>query len=251
MPRKDQAVQETALELLEAACERNLAAEIHYEEHDEFRRARTRLLSVQDEEVHVDQPQSIGSQVALRPRQMLTVYFVLENTAYAFRTTIIRPIIVTDLNHQKRVKGAALKLPSKVSQEQRRHDFRLSLANNKIDVSFHRTDPDQSDSCPIDSERFEGRITNMSGGGLAIMLPVRPGIHFRVSERLYILFALPGVDERLVMPVEVRNQRRIHDDENLILGLQFRDDPAINTRPLLQRIRRFISDQERAQLRRR
>lgn len=248
MPSADQALTESVRGLVGAACARNLSAEIHYVENGQFRRARMRLLSIDDEGIRVDMPQSMGKRVILRPGQQVSVYFMLHGEPRAFRTKVIRPIIVTDLNSRKRVKGAALFIPKRVSREQRRHDFRLQLAGGHVPADMHRVDCEQFESSSIDAERFVGRITNISGGGLALLLDVVVGVQFRVNERLYVLFELPDVAGRFVLPVEIRHLRKLHDDQNLSLGLQFQALRAPEHRAQLQRIGRFIADEQRRKL---
>ncbi len=236
-------------ELLEAACARNLSAELHYEEDDELRRARMRLLSIVNETIHVDKPLSIGKPFTLRPRQRITVYFVYESNSYAFKSQIIGPIIVTDLNECKRVRGAVLRMPKSIAEEQRRHDFRLSLSKEEIVATFHSLDPHHTDRAPIDAMRCEGRIINLSGGGLALMMKTVPGRKFRINDQFCIAFDLPQVAARIALPVELRGVRRIHDGVNTILGFQFAGKHLPENRSLVQQIRKYIADEQRSQLR--
>lgn len=236
-------------ELLEAACARNLSVELHYEEDDELRRARMRLLSIVDETIHVDKPLSIGKPFTLRPRQAITVYFVYEDSSYAFKSQIIGPIIVTDLNACKRVRGAVLRMPKSISEEQRRHDFRLSLSKEEIVATFHSLDPHHTDRAPIDAMRCEGRITNLSGGGLALMMKTVPGRKFRINDQFCISFLLPQVEAHIVLPIELRNIRRVHEGESTILGFQFVGRHSPENRTLVQDVRKYIADEQRSQLR--
>ena len=135
--------------LLRAACARKLSAEMHFEEDDEPRRARMRLLSIVDQTIHVDNPLSIGKPFKLRPRQAITVYFVYEDNSYAFKSQIVGPIVVTDLNAGKRVDGAVRRMPESIAEEQRRHDFRLSLSKREIRATFHSLDPQHTDGAPM------------------------------------------------------------------------------------------------------
>ena len=249
MPNKAQIVENETRALLEAACDRNLSAEIHYEEDDELRRARMRLLSIDEEEIRIDKPMSLGKPFTLRPRQPITVYFVLDQKSYGFKSQIIGPIIFTDLNAQKKVKGARLRIPKVIRQEQRRHDFRLSLSREDVDAVFHAIDSETADSAPIDAVRFDGRITNLSGGGLSVIMKTVPALKFRINDQFCIVFNLPHVEGRFVLPVELRNVRRIHDGESIVIGFQFRGRCGPENRERIQRVRRFIADEQRRQLR--
>ena len=249
MASKAKIVENETRELLAAACDRNLSAELHYEEQDELRLARMRLLSIDEEEIRIDKPMSLGKPFTLRPRQPITVYFVLDQKSYAFKSQIIGPIIFTDLNAQKKVKGARLRIPRLIRQEQRRHDFRLSLSREDVGATFHALASENADSAPIDAVRFDGRITNLSGGGLALIMQTVPGLKFRINDQFCIVFNLPHVEGQFALPVELRNVRRIHDGESTVIGFQFRARHGPENRERIQRVRKFITDEQRRQLR--
>ena len=208
-----------------------------------------RLLSIDEEELSIDKPMSLGKPFTLRPRQPITVYFALDQESYAFKSQIIGPIIFTDLNAQKKVKGARLRIPKVIRQEQRRHDFRLSLSREDVAALFHAIDSENADRAPIDAARFDGRIANLSGGGLSVIMKTVPAVQFRINDQFCIVFNLPGVEGRFVLPVELRNVRRIHDGVSTVIGFQFRGRCGPEHRARLQRVRQFIADEQRRQLR--
>lgn len=141
-------------------------------------------------------------------------------------------------------------MPKSISQGQRRHDFRLSLSKIEILATCHNLDAVHTDRAPIDAIRFEGRITNLSGRGLALMMKTVPGLKFQINAQFCLAFRLPRVEAYFVLPVELRNVRRIHEGENTILGFQFINKQSPENRVLIQHVRKYISDEQRRQVRR-
>lgn len=241
---------QTTLEHLEEVCARNTMAEMHFEDQDgKLSTSHMRLLRVEDDELHVDMPNCIGKDLLFRPRLKIVVYFAEGEKQFGFKSEVIRSITKVDLNSEKQVVGMTLVVPSQIPEQQRRRDFRLSLSRQNFSVDFHRTDEDEPHHAPLDADRFAGRITNLSGGGLCVSIDVTPQARFTLWERLYVLFNLPELEERFVFPVEVRHFRRIHDDQTLLVGVQFADCEEHANKLAIRRIRQFVVDEERRQLR--
>jgi c-di-GMP-binding flagellar brake protein YcgR len=250
MTEKTQTADIDVPELLAMACARNLSVEFHFEEDNEFRRARTRLLKIDGQTLHIDLPKCIGKRFTLRSRQIVTVYFRLAQTDYAFKSQVIGPIISTGLNHKKRVEGAVLRMPSSVRQQQRRNDYRVSIALHNIAASFGRLDNAKSDRAPIGATRYEGRVVNLSGGGVAVTVAAVAGLKFRVNDQYRITFDLPGVEQCLVLPVEVRSVRTMHNHQTLLIGFEFRARYQAENRRQIHQICKFITEEQRRQIRR-
>ncbi|MFQ5490906.1 MAG: flagellar brake domain-containing protein, partial [Phycisphaerae bacterium] len=158
------------LKTLEQACSRNVAADLHVLHPEQgVLTARTRLLSLIEGHVYMDRPQSIGRPLDLRSDQPVDIHFLLTGTRYAFRTRITRPACYVRLNASQQVLGAAAALPDEVKIQQRRADFRISLAaRGDISILIHGGTDADGGSCRIDQPRVVGRLLNISAGGLGV-----------------------------------------------------------------------------------
>ncbi len=240
-------------DMIDRACAHDTPAELHFaDSSNEDHIARIRLIKLEDNEIYADAPLSADSKTSLSKHQAVTVHTMIEGSRYAFCTRVERVFTKVDLNAHKRITAITLALPNNIAQRQRRQFFRVSVAGHAdIHVAFCATAGGQPDCCPIDAERFRGRMVNISAGGLCAIVPTSQRRRFRTGERLFVEFALPGIDEPLRLSVEVRHSRKVHENTDTLLGLRFRTDLAWPVKPLIQEITRFITNEERRHLRRR
>ena len=70
--------------------------------------ARCRMLAMTDGEVFLDEPHSIGTETALGVGDVVTAYFVVNDTRYSFEATISRRRVSVMLNRTKRVAGVVI-----------------------------------------------------------------------------------------------------------------------------------------------
>lgn len=248
-PRKHTGLTAQERERLAQACARNQSADIHYHEGPELRTARTRLLAIAGDELHIDRPQCIGQDILLAKDKSVTVYLLIDSELYAFSSRVVRPRVEVDLNRQRRIVGVALRTPGQLRKQQRREQFRLSLAKADVAASLHKTSVDVADVVPLDAPRFSGRVVNISLGGVGVLYDVGRAPPLAPGEVLFIEFALPEVESPFVLPVEVRHIRGVRHDENRICGLRFLDTTAPLIREQVAQLNKFLADEQRRQLR--
>ena len=85
----------------------------------------------------------------------------------------------------------ALRPPAAVVESQRRAHFRVSVAGkDPIQVTLARCHPRLRDVCEIDARPAQGKLLNISGGGMAVLVRRRelPGV--RSGQRLFLTFCL-------------------------------------------------------------
>lgn len=235
--------------LLAEACARNQSAEIQFSEHGEKRSARVRLIAFDDELLHTDRPQCIGRDVHLRDHMPLTVYFAHDQGHFAFRSEVVRAVTTVELNRQTRVTGMAIQAPVELRRQQRRQDFRLSLAKYDIEVQSHEVSPADINLAPLDAVHFAGRLTNISAGGVGILCRAASCPKLEQWATYFMLFRLPEVPEPFVLAAEVRHIRNLHDGLEWIIGLSFIQPREPQIRVQIQRVTKFIADEQRRQLR--
>ncbi|MCP4591001.1 MAG: hypothetical protein GY842_09670 [bacterium] len=242
----------TVRELIDRACARDAPAELHFPgPPGKEQIARVRLIKMKDNEIYADAPLNSESRSALARNRPVEVHTVIGGERYSFRTRIQKVFTSVDLNARKRITAITLAVPTQLKHQQRRQHFRVSVAGHgDIEVAFCATVAGRRDCCPINGERFAGRLVNVSSGGICVIVPVSRRRRFRYVESFFVEFQLDGLDQPVRLPIEVRHFRRIHDDTDTLLGLRFRTDVALPTRLLIQDITRFIASEERRQLRR-
>jgi len=236
-------------ELLADACVRNTSAELHYHVDDELHTARTRLLGLNGDELQLDKPQSIGQPVRLSRDTRVTVYIVAGGELWAVDGVVAKTAAELELNRARRITGMTLRLTSVPRREQRREQFRVSLAKYELPVALHRLAEDLLDAAPRDAQRFNGRAVNISVGGVAVLCDARHSPQLAVQDLLFAVFGLPNVDRQLALPVEVRHTRPVHDGLEFIVGLRFVQPQSPPIRMQLQRVDRFVVEEQHRQLR--
>ncbi len=238
--------------VLTEACNRNAAAELHFsgEEGDRVT-ARVRLLRLEQELVLTDRPQSMGKPVVLRPRQPVMVHFPLGGIRYAFRTQVVRCHCPVRLNATQQVAGIALAMPSEVLEQQRRSDFRLSLAGcETIQAEAHLGSLEGGGSAPIGALRFSARPINLSAGGIGLLVDTRYARKWRLGNTFFVSFCLPDVKGEFRMLAQLRHERRIPERQATVAGFKFLPWPLVPLKVSVRKILKFTAAQQRRQLKR-
>lgn len=238
--------------ILTEACLRNAAAELHFDGEEGTRvTARVRLLRLEPELVLIDRPQSMGEPVVFKLGQPVQVHFPLGGTRYAFRTQVVRCHCPVKLNATQRVAGIALAMPSEVLEQQRRSDFRLSLAGcEAIQAELHLGSPDGGGSAPIDALRFSARMINISAGGLSLLVDLRAARQWTLNSTFFISFSLPEIEGEFRMLVELRHERRIHERKSVVAGFRFLPWDLVPLKASVRQIMKFTAAQQRRRLKR-
>ncbi len=238
--------------LLNQACQRNTPAELHFQRGEaDLITARVRLLGLDAELIYVDRPQVVGSQFRLRPRQSAMVYFLLAGTRYAFHSRVVKPRCLVRLNARQRVFGAALAIPAEVRPQQRRADFRLSLAGYDWTVALcHQGEREHPRRCAIDAHRFKVRLVNISAGGVEALVDPSAIRGCGQGDVFFMTFFLPEVEQEFCMRTELRHTRHIHNGRSTLAGFMFLPWEMAPLKPYVRQINRFIATEQRRQLRR-
>ncbi len=235
--------------LLAEACARNLSAELHYHVDEELCTARTRLLGVSGDELQIDRPQSIGQPLRLTRDTRVTLYIAVGGELWALDGVVARTAAEVELNRGRRITGMILRLASPLRREQRREQFRVSLAKYDVPVILHGLAEGYLDAAPCDARRLAGRAVNISVGGVAVLCDARRYSPPTVQDVLFAVFSLPIVDFQLALPVETRHVRPVHAGLECIIGLRFIQPQAPPIRVQIQRVDRFVVEEQHRQLR--
>ena len=239
--------------LVQRACARNAAVELRYERVDGTTvRARTRLLSLTSERLLVDAPSYEQTDHRLPVGRPLTVTMMLNGKRYEFVSVIEEQAIKIRLNAERKVRGLALRPPTAVVESQRRAHFRVSVVGkDPIMVTLARCHPRLRDVCELDAQPAQGKLLNISGGGMAALVSRRQMRNIRAGQRFFLVFRLPEEPDEFVMMGTVRHSVLVVASDSLRLGIAFLPWGGSDLRTDLRRVMGFVSDCERSQLRRR
>jgi c-di-GMP-binding flagellar brake protein YcgR len=243
---------EDTVRVLRQACQRNTPAELHFpHEGAGLITARVRMLRIEEDQIYVDRPQAGGSPLSLDPGRSVTVHFLVGGTRYAFDSRIRRPHCLVQLNASQQIAGTALAIPAEVRQQQRRADFRLSLAGYEgVVAKIHAGVREGGGSCAIDARVVSARLVNISTGGLGVLLDTSATAGWRVGAVFFMSFSLPEVEVEFCMMTELRHLERIHEGASTVAGFIFLPWELCPLQPYARRISRFIATEQRKQLRR-
>lgn len=155
------------------------------------------------------------------------------------------------LNARRRIAALVLADLTEPRVVQRRRYFRVSLAGHaSADVTLWVIDPlDEAGS--VQGETY-GKMVDLSGGGVGVVLADASDLADLGDKQLWARFALPGENESLLFRVELRYLRPLDDRRAHHAGIEFIEyvDPGRHQR-VVDDLVRFVSQQERIQLRRR
>jgi c-di-GMP-binding flagellar brake protein YcgR len=246
-------------ELLQEACNRNTPIELHYVNRNlsghqitpDMFYAQTRLLGVDDNQLYLDSPQSIGKKVHLGIGRQVDAYFCLQKKMYTFRTTVTNVNVKVILNREMTVVGICLAMPDRMRAGQRREEHRIPVLNVcPLMIRLHETPKDEPNACPINARRFEGDIINLSRGGICVLLKGDQRFLPRFGQWYYLSFTLPGDEEPLFFLGELRHFVEIERSDSRRFGFQFLRWPnSLQMREKINRLGRFLADLERKTLR--
>lgn len=239
-------------ELLADLCARNAVTELHVESPpDDCVTARVRLIDMNDDVVFCDRPQNVNRDVELRAGQSVTAYVKSGDERWAFDTVVVKSMCMVRLNSKQRVVGMSLEIPDAIRDQQRRRDYRISLAGKNIDCEIQREHQTHRFACSVNRAAIFGRLVNLSARGFGVVVDAPHWKHLNYGDRVFCHFRLSGLIGRQVLLGEVRHQRPIRGGHSAIVGLRLCETPIAPVAGLSSRLNRFIAQEQRNRLRRR
>ncbi|MEE8169236.1 MAG: PilZ domain-containing protein [Phycisphaerae bacterium] len=232
--------------ILEEALARNAPVELHFPDGSgPASVARSRVLSLDADQICVDQPGSDAGSRPLTEGRALEAFIRVGEIQYSFSSRVLTAHCRVRLNDRMDVPGMAIARPRCLTSRQRRDYFRVSLARlDSVSVEFHTATRDDSGTCPIDARRFRGKLQNISEGGFGVLLAPTAG-PLEVGACYFVGFELPGCDDAFLFLAELRFLRPIRDGSSVLAGLRLcMWDPA-QTRRRIEQLRRFVIDVQR------
>lgn len=155
------------------------------------------------------------------------------------------------LNAEKRVPAVLLIDVTDPVVVQRRRYYRVSLAGHgATDVTCWIVEQEEVSARVCDE--VSGLILDVSGGGAGMLTEHGERLAKLDGKQLWARFRLPGENESLIFRVALRHIRRIEVSGQFHVGLEFVEyiDPGEHQK-VLDHLVRYVSQQERVELRRR
>ena len=220
---------------VQRACDKRGVADIELEWPDgEKQFGRMRLLEWDEHAIYTDRPTYHGMPLELACDLPVTVHFLLDGERYSFRTRIIEECRVC-LDDKQAVPGFSLYVPGEVHRDERRHDFRTSLAKC-VEVVCEMRLSDSGRQQP-----FNARVMNISAGGLAVIAVDLNDYEPRRGDEFIVDFNLPGINRKFTFNTEMRHLRNLKG-QGFIMGLKFLPDSnAAEMRHAVRQISQFIA----------
>jgi len=249
---------DSTVAVIQEACDRNVPVELHYPNPDlspgrlepDLLFAQTRLIGVDEKEIYLDSPQSIGKSVELKHRTKVSGYFNLDGKIYSFNSRVTNLGCEVVLNKKKRIVGMCLATPAKIRQSQKREDHRISVAAlEPIEVRIHEVSQKDPNAVALTAKRFTSRAVNLSLGGEGVNVEGPGGNHFRVGQYYFVSFCIPNDPEEFLFLAESRHIMDLPRNQAKRIGLQFLRWPDVMTmRKNLRKLGPFLARTERNSL---
>jgi c-di-GMP-binding flagellar brake protein YcgR len=242
---------QVAGQLIREACARNTPVEFHHERNDgQLVTCRTRLLDVSGDRILAETPAQARELARIPLHKTMRVHLVLNGTRYEFSSAIEDIGLTARLNERLGVRALAIRMPAKIAESQRRASYRLSLAAEELLVILAPVHTSVPATCPVAGPHLNGRLINISAGGVAVLASGNQRRLLKVNKRLYVTFDLPGEEETFLMFASVRHARAVGSNESTRTGMAFQPWEGSHLRTESLRIARFIARHERKFLKR-
>ncbi len=145
------------------------------------------FLSIDQDHLYLDQPQSIGKHINFAAKQTIEAYILLNQNIYTFQSKIVRTQCTIKLNRYTTVDGLCITIPTEIREGQRRHDLRVSLANmDPMPTTVHKVSPDCPGAADLDTAVFKGHLLNLSGGGCRVHLNTVLESKFKIGTPMFL-----------------------------------------------------------------
>ncbi len=234
--------------MLELACARNVPVELHRRGAEGLQPVmRARLIALDEQQLYLDSPQTIGLAQTLTAGEMLVGYFDIGEEMYTFEAAVAHAACHVRLNSEMTVPGLSLTRPARVVTGQRRSFYRRSVAGEgAISVCVHVTDGQRPDVCPLNARRLAGTLVDASEGGFGVNIADDPSQPVKQWDQVFVRFTLPGSTIETVLLCQVRQVRALPRVKQVRLGLMALPWPDhrylnLTTRPLTK----YLMDVER------
>lgn len=243
--------------LLELASVYNVPLTITAEANDMTYRYKSRMLEMRKissvRQLVIDHPVTDGPAIALTPGTPITVFFALNNDRFFFESKILRKSTFT-LAGKRSVAAFEITYPNLLKNGQRRMFFRVSVPQGKpicveCGVIGNKKEWLAQEpgawNFPTHIE-FEGRIVNISVGGVLLAVKNSGGPAPVVGTKMGMRFALKSDETPIVLKGIVRRIEDRPSGEENRFGIEFIDiGEKFEYKLAINRLYRYVAERQR------
>ncbi len=244
--------------LLELACVYNVPLTITAETSDNIYRYKSRMFELKKTPdgdcLVIDHPVTDGPDtIALTPKVPITIFFALDKERFLFETRVLRKVTFTLEGHMK-TPALEVLYPNVLRTGQRRMFYRVTPPMGKpISVECGVLD-DQMDWLAQEPGtwnfpshlRFEGRVVNISAGGLLLAIEGSSRINAQVGTRLGIRLLLAFDETPLTLKAIIRRVEGKDAAGKERLAMEFIDtSEKFEYKLAINRLYRYVADRQR------
>ncbi len=243
--------------LLELSCVYNVPLTITVDADDMTYRYKSRMFEMckvlQTRRLVIDHPVTDGPAIALVPNTPISVFFALDNDRYFFDSRIIRKITFT-LANKRSVSAFEIAYPNVLKSGQRRMFYRVPVPQGKpicvecgIIGDKNEWTIQEPGAWNFPSHvRFEGRILNISVGGMLLAIKKPRSNNLVVGAKLVMLFTLKLDESPLLLKGVIRRVEERSGEDDDAFGIEFIDIPEkFEYKLAINRLYRYVAERQR------
>jgi len=200
----------------------------------------TKMLKSGEQSFFVERPVGPDGPVDAVAGVQAVVTFSLPSRRFQVETTI-RGRRQIEFAPGTRIDAIELSLPHRVSEIQRRADYRVPLWSAAPVIAQFEPLPVGGAHDDFSAEAYQAELQNISVGGVAALVDATTAPHLKAGQTFRMTFSLPGREEVFNFIVRVQHIRPMKHVELRLIGLKFLpgDDAQVN-RQAIQTIRSFV-----------
>lgn len=195
--------------------------------------------------LRIARPRGELADQVLVPRAHLRVRLPMDERTFWFLSILIGPVTNSSAM-------LVIESPQSIVEDLRedRAHFRLRKWLRPQPVTLWSI-PAKSDPSPGNFWRWDGMISDLSGGGIGVRLESPRAASIRIGETVGIFWAFGPGDAPYVLKGVIRNKEVIAESRYTKVGLEFVEAfNRVEYQAMLNRLIHFITNQERALLKR-
>lgn len=243
--------------LLELACAYNVPLLITIESRDAIFRYKSRMLEMQKavdgDSLIIDIPMTDGPAIALKPGVNVNVFFALNEKRYLFESVVLRKATLT-LASKRKTPAIEISYPNILRIADRRQHVRVSIPLGRPISVQCGVVGDKADWLAQEPGtwnfpsrlRFEGRIVNVSVGGMLLATTGKTGAAARVGVKLGMRFALAPNESPIALKGIIRRVEQGDSAGETRIGIEFIDtNEKFDYKLAINRLYRYVAERQK------
>lgn len=243
--------------LLELACVYNIPLSITTESRDRMYRYKSRMLEMNKapgaRSLIIDHPVTDGPAIALKPETVITVFFALDRERFIFETQVLRKTTFA-LASRRKISVLEIAYPNVLYSGERRMYYRVPVPMGKPisvecgvigDVGDWLVQEPGTWNFPSHI-RFDGRILNLSVGGMVLAVKEGGSSTARMGTKLGLRFSLAHDETPISLKGIIRRMGRKASTGEETVAIEFIDiAEKFDYKLAINRLYRYVAERQR------